>query len=195
MDWVVIALPVAIVVAVALLVVLLRKRKERNALRSLKERIGNSRQALLRGSNTASFLLLDAAEYGYQPMFQEKLVAIQEDVTLVAFNGSGLVRTGGVAVSMQIGVAGRYRVSSGRIRSKKAWEALAKGRLLLTDKAIVFESDGESERITWGKVSVIETRLDGYEILIPGDPPRTYLVSELDTKFAAILELMLIRTG
>lgn len=195
MDWIVVALTVALAVTMVLLVVLLRKRKERGALRLLKERIGTARQALLTGSNTASFPLLDASAYSYQPMFQEKLVAVQEDVTLMEFNGSGLVRTGGLAISMPIGVAGRYKVSSGRIRSKKAWQPLAKGRLLLTDKAIIFESDGDDERITWGKVSVIETRLDGYEILIPGDPPRTYVVSELDTRFAAVLELMLIRTG
>ena len=116
-------------------------------------------------ANKATVPLLDAAEFGYQTTFQEKLLAVQEDVTQMEFTGSGLVRTGGVAVSMPVGVAGRYRVSSGSVRSRRAWQAVAKGRLLITDRAIIFDGDGLRERITWGKVSEIETRVDGYEVI------------------------------
>ncbi len=104
-------------------------------------------------ANKAAAPLLDAAEFGYQTAFQEKLLAVQEDVTLMEFTGSGLVRTGGVAVSMPVGEAGRYRVSSRSVRSRIAWQAVAKGRVLIADRAIIFDGDEMHERVTWGKVS------------------------------------------
>ncbi len=195
MNWGAIGVLVTVAIMAALFVRFLLRRKHRNALRSLKKAIGRSRETLLSdAANKATVPLLDAAEFGYQTTFQEKLLAVQEDVTQMEFTGSGLVRTGGVAVSMPVGVAGRYRVSSGSVRSRRAWQAVAKGRLLITDRAIIFDGDGLRERITWGKVSEIETRVDGYEVIKLGDPPRTYAVSRLDTNFAAILELMLVRT-
>ncbi len=193
MNWGAIGLLVTVAIVAAFIARYLLKRKHQKALRSLKKSIGSSREVLLSHANKAAVPLLDAAEFGYQTTFQEKLLAVQEDVTQMEFTGSGLVRTGGVAVSMPVGVAGRYRVSSGSVRSRRAWRAVAKGRLLITDRAIVFDGDGMHERITWGKVSEVETRVDGYEVIKLGEPPRTYAVSKLDTNFAAILELMLVR--
>ncbi len=195
MEWGAIALLVVIVVAMGLFVRQMQARNRRKALQSLKERIGSSREALLSGSNTASLPLLDASDFGYRPVFQEKLIAVQDDVTQMEFRGTGHQRTGGASVSIPMGKEVLYTVSSGSIRSQKDWHPLASGRLLITDKAIVFEGDAGNERITWGKVAEIETRPDGYEVSTRGDPPRTYRVSRLDLKFAAILELILIRTG
>ncbi|WP_322892445.1 MULTISPECIES: hypothetical protein [unclassified Yoonia] len=88
----------------------------------------------------------------------------------------------------------QHRVGSGSIRTEKSWQATARGRLLVTDKAVVFEGGERNERITWTQVANVELLIDGFTIAKRSGPPRTYQVNNPDPKFAAVLELMLSRT-
>jgi hypothetical protein len=107
---------------------------------------------------------------------------------------SGRYRTGGASVSIPIMKGVRYRVGSGSIRTEKTLQATDHGRLLVTDKAIVFEGGGRNERITWVQVADVELMLDGFRIAKRSGPPRLYRVGAPDPKFAAVVEVMLART-
>jgi hypothetical protein len=100
----------------------------------------------------------------------------------------------GTSISIPIVKGVRYRVGSGSIRTEKKWQATARGRLLVTDKALVFEGGDKNERITWTQVANIESFLDGFIIAKRSGPPRTYVATSPDPKFAAVIELMLART-
>ena len=67
------------------------------------------------------------------------------------------------------------------------------GRLLLTDKAIVFECSARNERILLKQVANVEFHLDGFAIAKRTGAPRFYEVSSPDPSFAAILHLLMSR--
>lgn len=157
--------------------------------------IASVKQSFLTSSETASMPVLSAADFGYRPVAKENLLAVQDGVTRMEMKSTGRYRTGGTSVSIPIVKGVRYRVGSGSIRTEKSWQVTARGRLLVTDKAIVFEGGEKNERITWTQVANVELLLDGFTIAKRSGPPRTYQVGTPDAKFAAVVELMLARTA
>lgn len=157
--------------------------------------IDSIKQSFLASSNTASMPVLSAADFGYRPVAKENLLAVQDGATRMEMKSTGRYRTGCASISIPIVKGVRYRVGSGRIRTEKSWQATARGRLLVTDKAIVFEGGKKNERITWAQVANVELLLDGFTIAKRSGPPRTYQVGTPDAKFAAVVEIMLARTA
>lgn len=157
--------------------------------------IDSIKQSFLASSNTASMPVLSAADFGYRPVAKENLLAVQDGATRMEMKSTGRYRTGGTSISIPIVKGVRYRVGSGRIRTEKSWQATARGRLLVTDKAIVFEGGKKNERLTWAQVANVELLLDGFTIAKRSGPPRTYQVGTPDAKFAAVVEIMLARTA
>lgn len=100
-----------------------------------------------------------------------------------------------MSVSIPIVKGVRYRVGSTNIKAEKTAQTTARGRLLITDKAIVFEGDNKNDRITWSQLANIELHLDGLTLAKRTGPPRTYSVSSPNPNFVAILEFMLSKTA
>jgi len=156
--------------------------------------IETERQQMIKGEGRASLPIIDASTEGYRPVGKENLCAVQYGATRMEMKSTGRYRTNGASISIPIVKGVRYRVGSGTIRGEKTWQATDTGRLLVTDKAIVFEGDAKNERITWGQVADVELLKDGFSIAKRSGPPRTYAVDEPSPKFAAVIELMLART-
>lgn len=196
MEWVIL-----IGIAFVVLVVFSVKAENKKAAVKLEQsnaysaEIDAAKQGLLTSSETASLPVLNAADYSYRPVAKENLLAVQDGATRMEMKSTGRYKTGGTSVSIPIVKGVRYRVGSGSIRTEKSWQATARGRLLVTDKAIVFEGGEKNERITWTQVANVELLLDGFTIAKRSGPPRTYQVGTPDAKFAAVVELMLARTA
>jgi hypothetical protein len=194
MEWIVIG---GIVFVVLLVIGVRREKKKQREATERAERynasINYERQALLSAPDRMSLKPLDPVNYGYRPVAKENLIAVQNNASRYELKSSGNYRTSGTSISIPIAKGIRYRVGSGRIRSEKTWQITATGRLVITDKAVVFESPQKNERITWGQIADVELMLDGYQIAKRSGPPRTFVVETPDPKFAAVLELMLMR--
>jgi hypothetical protein len=185
---------------VVMVVFSFKAEKKKNALQlertnAYSTEIETFKQGLLTSTSTASLPVLQAADHGYRPVANENLLAVQDGATRMEMRSTGRYKTGGASVSIPIMKGVRYRVGSGTIRTEKSWQATAHGRLLVTDKAIVFEGGAKNERITWTQVANVELLLDGFTIAKRSGPPRTYQVDSPDPKFAAVVELMLARTA
>lgn len=196
MEWVFIIGAVFVV----LVIFAVKAENKKNALKleqstAYSAEIDTFKQSLLTSSSTASLPVLKAADHGYRPVASENLLAVQEGATRMEMKSTGRYKTGGTSVSIPIVKGVRYRVGSGSIRTEKSWQATARGRLFVTDKAIVFEGGEKNERITWTQVANVELLLDGFTIAKRSGPPRTYQVASPDPKFAAVVELMLARTA
>lgn len=187
------AVMVGAVIAVVGIVGFLNSRKKRREAEQYNAAIERERQALLNDSDTVLSTPLDPASYGYRPVGRENLLAVEEDTARMELKSSGTYRTRGSSVSIPIVKGVRYRVGSGSVRTEKSWQVTATGRLLVTDKAVVFESPEKNERMTWGQIADIELLIDGYRIAKRTGPPRTFVVDPPDPRFAAIVELMLTR--
>jgi len=195
MEWVIIVG----VVFVVLVVFAVKAENKKNAVKleqsnAYSSEVESAKQTLLTSSNSASLPVLKASDVGYRPVAKENLLAVQDGATRMEMKSTGRYKTGGTSVSIPIMKGVRYRVGSGSIRTEKSWQATARGRLLVTDKAVVFEGGDRNERITWTQIANVELLLDGFTIAKRSGPPRTYLVNSPDPKFAAVLELMLSRT-
>ena len=149
--------------------------------------------ALKTGEGTASLSTMDAAEHEYRLVGNEKLMAIQNDATRMETKSTGQYSMSGSSISIPIVKGIRYRVGGGNITRNKEFMATAKGRLLITDKAVVFESDEKNERYTWGQISDIEILLDGFTIQKRRGLAHTYSVENFNYEFAAIADLLLQR--
>lgn len=195
MEWLVL-IGIGFVIAVIFSVKSENKKKKKfdEDAKNYSDSIEASKKELLTGSNSASLPVLDASAHSYRTVGKENLLAIQNGTTRMEMKSTGRYRTGGASVSIPIVKGVRYRVGSGSIKTEKEWQATATGRLIVTDKAISFESSQKNERITWTQVADIELMLDGFQIAKRSGPPRTYLVDNPDPQFAAIVELMLSRT-
>lgn len=193
MEWFLILGGIAFVVAVCVSA----NKKKQQALLEKTERynseINAERQALLSAPDRMSLQPLDAAEYDYRPVARESLIAVQENASFMELKSSGYYRSSGASLSIPIMRGVRYRVGAGRIASEKSWQVTATGRLLVTDKAIAFESPQKNERITWGQIADVEVLLDGYRIAKRTGSPKSFVVESPDPRFAAIVELMLMR--
>lgn len=154
MEWV-------FIIGAVFIVLVIFSVKAENKKSKIKEEQGNAysaeieaaRQSLLTSSETASMPVLKAADYGYRPVAKENLLAVQDGATRMEMKSTGRYKTGGTSVSIPIVKGVRYRVGSGSIRTEKSWQATARGRLLVTDKAVVFEGGEKNERITWTQVA------------------------------------------
>jgi hypothetical protein len=167
------------------------RKKKRNAAYSAE--IDVFKQSLLTDDNTASLAVLNATEHRYRPVTSENLLAIQDRAARMEMKSTGRYKTGRISVSIPIVKGVRYRIGSGSVHAKKSWNVTARGRLLVTDKAIVFEGGDKNERINWTQVANVELMSDGFIITKRSGPQRTYQVASPDPKFAAMIELMLAR--
>jgi hypothetical protein len=155
--------------------------------------IHHERQTLLSAPDRTALVPLDPVHHGYRPVAKENLIAVQERASRYELKSSGRYHTAGASLSIPIVKGVRYRVGSGRVMTEKSWQETARGRLLVTDKAVVFESPQKNERITWSQISAVELMLDGYKIAKRTGPPKWFVVDAPDPKFAVVLELMLSR--
>lgn len=185
---------------IVMVIFAVRAENKKNALKreqgtAYSTEIDTFKQSLLTSSGTASLPVMAASDHGYRPVAKENLLAVQDGATRMEMKSTGRYKTGGTSVSIPIMKGVRYRVGSGSIRTEKSWQATAHGRLLITDKAIIFEGCDKNERITWTQVANVELLLDGFTIAKRSGPPRTYQVASPNPKFAAVVELMLARTA
>lgn len=140
--------------------------------------------------NTVSFPVLDPSEYGYRSVGNESLIAIQQNVQKIEHKSTGRYKTSGASFSIPIVKGVRYRIGSGSIQAQKSWQVVAEGRLILTDKAVVFESPQKNERITWTQIADVELLQDGYKISKRNGPPRVFTTDLPNPQFAAALGLL-----
>jgi hypothetical protein len=157
------------------------------------ERIAIEKSALMTGEGSASLETIEAQEIGYRPVGSENVLAVEWAVERLELKSTGRYSTGGMSVSIPIVKGVRWRIGSGKVRGEKTMQVTGRGRLIVTDKAIVFESPEKNERITWGQIAGIEFFSDGYQVAKRSGPPRTFSIKAPDPKFAAVLELMLSR--
>ena len=195
MEWLI----VIGILLIGLVLVLVKAGNRRSSLKAEQSaaytaQIETAKRSLLTGSETASLPVLKVSDVGYRPVAKENLLAVQDGATRMELKSTGRYKTGGTSISIPIMKGIRYRVGSGSIRTEKSWQATANGRLLVTDKAVVFEGGDRNERITWTQIADVELLIDGFTIAKRSGPPRTYQVDSPDPKFAAVLELMLSRT-
>lgn len=155
--------------------------------------ITEEKAKMMTGQGRASLPVLDAVSEGYRPVGGEKLLAVQSGASRMEMKSTGRYKTGGTSISIPIMKGVRYRVGSGSIRTERKWQATDSGRLLVTDKAVVFEGGMKNERITWNQIANIELFRDGFSIAKRSGSPRIYSVGSPDSKFAAVVELMLSR--
>lgn len=165
----------------------LRRRARAAAFRAA---VNERFSALLQGEGKAQIPVLDASHFAYRPVSNERLLGVHERVARVALRNSGRYVSSGLSFSVPIVKGVRYRVGSGERRSEKTWQTLSVGRLLVTDKAIVFEGDGGNERITWNQVAHVESMLDGIEVSKRSGSPRTFRIQAFDPAFAVTIEIM-----
>jgi len=135
--------------------------------------------------------VLTPEAHGYRPVGRERLVAIQPNVARMELKGTGRYSTSGASFSIPIVKGVRYRVGGGSIRAEKTWQATARGRLIVTDKALCFESDAKNERITWTQIAGVELMVDGLKVMKRSGPPRVYVVDSPDPRFSAALMTVL----
>lgn len=194
MEWLLI-LGIALAVVVVFNVRSRRKRQRLQAARAqfYNASIQQERQALLSLPDHTVLTPLDPAAHGYRPVAKENLIAVQDRASRYELKSSGRYQTTGASISIPIVKGVRYRVGSSRVTAEKSWQETARGRLLVTDKAVVFESPQRNERMTWGQIAAVELTLDGYKIARRKGAPKCFVVDSPDPKFAVVLELMLSR--
>ena len=136
---------------------------------------------------------LDPSAFGYRPVAQEHLFAVHDNIKRVELKRTGRYLTKGMSLSIPIVKGIRYRAGGGSIATEKSVQVTAVGRLLLTDKAIIFESAQTNERITWGQIANVTTKIEGFEIAKRNGPLRTFIADKPDPHFAAIIQILLSR--
>lgn len=188
-----VALVAIAVVILAVIGVIIENKKMDAKAAAYSDSINEVKRSLLTGSDRASMPILNPSEYGYRVVGKENLLAVQDDATRMEMKSTGRYRTGGASLSIPVVKGVRYRIGSGTIRGEKEWQATGHGRLIVTDKALSFESSEKNERITWTQISDVEVLMDGFRIAKRTGPPRTYTVARPDPKFAAVVEVMLSR--
>ncbi len=172
-----------------------KKKPLQSNVISYADQVEIQKSVMLRDDNTASLPVLDANDYGYRAVGKEVLIAVQENVTKVEYKSTGRYKTSGTSFSIPIVKGVRYRFGSGSIKTEKSLQTVAEGRLLLTDKAVVFESPQKNERITWTQIADAEILQDGFKISKRSGPPRLFATDYPDPQFAAALDLFKYRAA
>lgn len=153
----------------------------------------NARSLLLSDENSASLPVLSAASIGYRAVGRENLIAVHDGISRLEYKSTGRYRTHGASFSVPIMKGVRYRVGSTSVRTQKEWQVIASGRLIVTDKAVAFESPERNERITWTQIAGVELHIDGFTIAKRSGPPRRFIAANPDPHFAVVLELLAAR--
>lgn len=86
---------------------------------------------------------------------------MHDNLKRVELKSTGRYLTEGASISIPIVKGIRYRIGSGSIIPEKSFQVTAAGRLLLTDKALIFESAQKNERIAWGQIANVTRAMDG----------------------------------
>lgn len=194
--WVIIAIIVigAIVVSAFNSASAKAAKQERDAkVDAFVAEITAERDKLMTGASGASLPVLDAADYGYRPVAKETLLGVQEGAERREYKSTGKYSTRGTSVSIPIVKGVRYRVGGGSVQTLKEWQTVGVGRLLVTDKAIAFESDTGNVRVTWTQVADIDVMWDGFQIHKRTGKPLLFRISGHDPKFAAVVLLLFSR--
>lgn len=142
------------------------------------------------GEKSATLPVLSTSEAGYRPVGGENLIALQEGVSRREMRSTGKYSTSGGSISIPLGGGVRYRVGTGSIRTEKAMTTVATGRLLLTDKAVAFESREGNTRLTWGQIADLNIARDGVVFHRRNGKPLIFATDSLDPKFAAAALLL-----
>lgn len=147
-------------------------------------------QGMRTGDKSATLPVISASEAGYRPVGGENLVALQNGVARREMRSTGKYQTSGGSISIPLGGGVRYRVGTGSIRAEKAMTTVASGRLLLTDKAVAFESREGNTRLTWGQISDLNIARDGVVFHRRNGKPLIFATDALDPQFAAAALLL-----
>lgn len=159
----------------------------------LKRRIRAEIRRIPKGNSHSVLPSLSAEKHRYRPVSKETLLAVHDYV--LDINGVNRKRPIKTGVFTELFSLFRERHPE-HITISNIPQNLRKlfmGRLLLTDKAIVFECSARNERMLLTQVANVEFHLDGFSIAKRNGPPRFYEVSSPDPKFAAILHLLMSR--
>jgi hypothetical protein len=143
----------------------------------------------------ASLPVYDPAAFDYRPVGDEMVLGCLDGVQRVEVRNTGRhFRGGGFWDAIARGFLGQRRAhllmgSPVRVAEKEQ-RVTATGQLIVTNKAVAFEGDAKNERLTWQQVADVELLADGARITKRSGPPRTYVFTKLDSKFAAVLLAM-----
>lgn len=149
-----------------------------------------ARQKLLKGGNQGSLPVLDPGSHGYRPTRGEHLIAVQEQVRSMEYIRTGRYSSRGHSVSIPVIGKLRYRVGTTAVHAHKDWQVADEGRLLATDKAIVFEGSSGNERLTWSQIAGVNLLTDGYEVERRSGKPRLFTADVPNPHFAAVLDVL-----
>lgn len=151
-------LEILVIIALLLIVLIVRtsKKKREPTVQELGEAeyyldaVDAARHSMVVRKNRVSLPVLEASSLGYRPVGKEVVVNVQYDAVRIENKSTGRYGTSGASVSIPVVEGVRFRVGAGSIRGEKSWQATDTGRLILTDKAIVFEGSAKNERIILG---------------------------------------------
>jgi len=169
--------------------------KNKDANNQYKTELVAAREKFFVEEGKVSFPVIDPNDYSYRPVAKESLLAVHDDINRLEMKSTGRYTTSGMSVSVPLTKGVRFRLGNGSIRTQKALQITASGRLLITDKAIIYESSEKNERIPWGQISDIELLFDGYKIFKRSGLPKMFSFSKTNANFAAIMDFMLRRVG
>ena len=184
---------IGLVVVGAIVVGIIGAGKQEERRKEYDAAIAQERSALLTGPSSASLPVIEPSAVGYRPVGGEKLIAIHDGISRMEFKSTGRYRSHGSSVSIPIVKGVRYRVGNTSVRAVKEWQATAIGRLLITDKAVAFESPERNDRMNWSQIASVELHVDGFTIAKRSGPPRRFVARNPDPQFAAILDIVASR--
>ena len=161
--------------------------------RSYASKILLEKNKMKRGVDKASLPVLSAEDFNYRPVGKEKLVAIHERV--LDFDRANKYRPSadGPFSSLLGALTRKHRVPISISKLPREFRERFLGRLLLTDKAVIFESLEHNERITINQIAGVRFHIDGFTISKRNGSPRIFQIASPDPKFAAVLDLLLSR--
>lgn len=161
---------------------------------TLQDQIDRELRTLTRGDR-ASLPVLDSFKYSYRAVRGERLICVHDDVIRIECRSTGRYGYTGASLSVPVGGGVRIRVGTGQIAARRNWHEVAQGRLLVTDKALAFESGSQNQRWTWNQIANVEICTDGYAIFRRHGKPVLLVWRESRPRVCAIIDLLLRRIG
>lgn len=184
MEFLVLA---GVVVVVIIFAMVIHDNMSKAADKAFNDEVRGELTALSGGGNAVSVTSISAEDVGYRPVKGEEVFAVLSGVSKMELKSDGNYRTRGASISIPIVKGVRYRVGSGSISATKSWRATSVGRLILTNKAVVFEGDQKNERITWGQIADVKFNRKGIDVHKRTGPARVFDTAQMSPRFAAIL--------
>lgn len=169
---------------------LVRRKSRRVKAERLQSSIDHAIDQLTDG-NSASFEALDAVEYGYRPVSGETLLQVHNGLRRMEMKSTGRYSHSGTSVSVPITKGVRIRVGGGSVARGKSYQEIDTGRLLVTDKALVFEGRTRNDRWTWGQIADVDICRDGYAIHRRRGKPVELLWSQAEPMVCAVIDILL----